>query len=128
MEHILDAARWPSWQPEIGDTQGSSKLVAGDVVTGGASLLGFDVAGRATVDDVSASHFVEDVIVGVRMRITYEVADRGDCCTVTASLTADLPRGPSGRVLALFLKRRLRWMQRAALENLVRQAEGARSA
>lgn len=127
MEQILDSGRWPSWQPEISETRGSNKLVGGDVVTGDASMLGFDVSGHATVEDVSISLFDEDVIVGVRMRIRYEVTVRGDGCTVTAKLTAYLPRGAAGRVLSLFLKRRLRWMQRTAIENLVRQAEAGPS-
>ncbi len=118
-------ATWPEWQSEIIETTGPEPLEQGDEVEGRAKLLGFEVDGRSKTVEAGARSFQEDVIVGVRMRVTYEVAEAPTGVTVTRRLTAFLPGGLSGRVLSFFLKRRLKAMQRGVLEALVAQAEGA---
>lgn len=120
---IADAARWPSWQPEIISTEGPHSLAAGDEVAGRASMLGFEVAGRAAITDVGPGFLEEDAIVGVRMRIRYEVIEAPGGCRVVSRMSAELPGGVAGRILSLFLRRRLRWMQETALTNLVAQSE-----
>ena len=95
----------------------------GDTVEGAARLLGFTVEGRSSAGSVEPLAFEEDVIVGVRMRVRYEVEASEQGATVTRHLSAHLPRGPAGRVLSFFLKRRLRRMQAGVLDGLVRQAE-----
>ena len=116
---------WPQWQPEIETASGPSPLGAGDVVTGRASMLGFGVHGHSTIRDVSPSGLTEEAVVGVRMVIRYEVHESGGGAVVVHHLRADLPRGPLGRVLSLFLRRSLRRMQRRALDELVARAERA---
>jgi Polyketide cyclase / dehydrase and lipid transport len=124
---VADATKWPAWQPEITSIAGPESMVAGDVARGKARMLGFHVDGHATAVDVDRAYFVQDVIVGVRMEIRYEVKPIEGGTMITHTLSAHLPRGFSGRVLALFLRRRLRWLQRTALENLVRQSEAGTS-
>ena len=123
MDLILDPATWPRWQPEIVATEGPDRLSPRDVVRGRATMLGFNVQGHSTAIDVTPDTFVEDVIVGVRMRVTYAAVASGEGATITHSLVSDLPTGLWGRVLSFFLRSRLRRMQRAALDELVRQAE-----
>jgi hypothetical protein len=123
MDLILDPASWPRWQPEIVATEGPDRLSPTDVVRGRATMLGFNVQGHSTAIDVAPDTFVEDVIVGVRMRVTYATAPSGEGTTITHRLVSDLPTGLWGRVLSFFLRSRLRRMQRAALDELVRQAE-----
>lgn len=127
LAHILDPATWPEWQPEITSTHGPKTVVVGAVVDGRARMLGFDVDGRSHATQVSDRHFEEDVFVGVRMRIRYEVSADGSRTVVTHKLYADLPRGFFGGLLAFFLRRRLRVMQREALKQLVAQAEASAS-
>jgi hypothetical protein len=62
-------------------------------------------------------------MVGVRMRIHYEVEDAGEQRVVTRRIEATLPHGLAGRVLTFLLKRRLLKMQERLLEDLVAQAE-----
>jgi hypothetical protein len=102
-------------------------MVSGDVARGKARMLGFHVDGHATAVESDGHFFEQDVIVGVRMRIRYEVRPIDGGTMITHTLVAQMPRGLSGRVLALFLRRRLRWLQRTALENLVAQSEAATS-
>jgi hypothetical protein len=89
-------------------------------------MLGFHVNGHATALGVGSEYFEQDVIVGVGMRIRYEVRSVDGGCLITHDLVADMPGGLSGRVLTFFLRRRLRWMQRTALANLARQSEARR--
>ena len=124
MKVITDPSTWPEWQSEILETRGPAPLRESDEVEGRATLLGFTVSGRSSTITASGATFVEDVIVGVRMQVTYEVVETGAGTVVTRRLGAALPGGISGRVLSLFLKRRLRAMQKGVLEALVRQAEG----
>lgn len=121
---LRDPKTWPEWQSEIVTTSGSSPLHSGDEVEGRAQLLGFEVDGRSRTIEANRASFVEDVIVGVRMRVEYDVRPGPDGATVTRRLTAYLPGGISGRVLSFFLTRRLRAMQKGVLEALVAQAEG----
>lgn len=124
---VLAPATWPEWQSEILSAEGPEKLAPGDVVRGRAKLLGFEVEGHSTSIEVTDDAYVEDVIVGVRMRIRYSIQKEGDGSRVTHRMESDLPRGVSGRVLSFLLKRRLRRMQAYLLDELVRGSatEGA---
>lgn len=124
MDLVRDPKTWPRWQPEIVSAEGPAPLEEGDDVFGRASMLGFRVQGQSKSVAVSQGAYEEDVIVGVRMRILYEVApDRAGNTVVTRRLSALLPGGLAGRVLSFFLKRRLTRMQNGVVEELVRQAE-----
>ena len=123
MKRVLEPATWPSWQPEIISTSGPEVLGVGDVVIGEAQLLGFTVQGTSTTTLVDGGEFVEDVVVGVRMRVTYRVEERDGGSLVTRRLEADMPTGFAGRFLALFLRLRLRRMQERVLDALAGQAE-----
>jgi hypothetical protein len=122
---ILDPSTWPSWQPEILSMDGGGRVVEGRPVEGTAKLLGFVVEGKSTPVGTGDSYFEEDVIVGVRLRVRYEVqpSDRGSI--VVRRLSAQLPRGLSGTILSFFLKRRLKRMQSSVLDELVRQSEAS---
>jgi hypothetical protein len=123
IRQLLDASRWPRWQPEIVATVGPERVHVGDIVRGHADLLGFGVAGQATIVEVPDHGLVEDVLVGVRMRVTYQVEPRGADSLVRATIVTETPTGISGRVLGFLLRRRLRRMQRTALDRLTRLAE-----
>jgi hypothetical protein len=60
--------------------------MSGDLVRGHADLLGFGVAGQAAIEDVEGRSFTEDVLVGVRMRVSYEVLDDDGGCKVKAKI------------------------------------------
>ncbi len=122
MRTLRDATTWSRWQPEIQHAEGSESLAPGDAVVGKASMLGFAVHGRSTIVEVGELSLEEDVIVGVRMRIRFEISDGGGT-TVTHRLSSDMPGGAMGRVLTFFLKRRLVKMQRTALKQLAQVAE-----
>jgi hypothetical protein len=125
MDLVRDPKTWPRWQPEIVSTEGPAPLEEGDDVYGHADMLGFRVEGHSKSVGVSDEAYEEDVIVGVRMRIVYEVGrDRSGNTVVTRRLSALLPGGFAGRVLSFFLKRRLTRMQNGVVDALVRQAEG----
>ena len=113
---------WPLWQSEIIATEGPERIDVGDVVDGDARLLGFDVTGRSTARAVSPRRVEEDVIVGVRMRITYSVAPATSGSIVTHRMEADLPTGVAGSLLSLLLSWRLRKMQKSLLVALSDQA------
>lgn len=124
MDLVLDPKTWPRWQPEIVSTEGPRRLREDDDVYGHASMLGFRVEGHSKSVAVADDAYEEDVIVGVRMRILYEVSrDDAGNTVVTRKLTALLPGGIAGRVLSVFLRRRLTRMQNGVVEELVRQAE-----
>lgn len=125
MTHLLDATTWPAWQPEIVTTEGPSKVVEGDLVSGTARMLGFNVEGRSVALRVEEQVFEEDVVVGVAMRVRYEVHPAGEGCRVVHHLESNLPTGVTGRLLSFFLRRRLKKMQRTAVERLVAQSEAA---
>jgi len=94
----------------------------GDVVNGDARLLGFDVTGRSSVLKVSSEEFQEEVIVGVRMRVTYSVKPISSGSVITHRMEADLPAGLAGSVLSLLLGWRLKRMQKGLVTKLGRQA------
>ena len=119
LDRILTPATWPEWQSEILRVEGPEKLSAGEAVLGDAKLLGFKVEGRSTALEVTPDALAQDVIVGVRMRIRYTVERDGDGARVTHRLESDLPRGVAGGVLSLFLRWRLRRMQKMLLDDLV---------
>jgi hypothetical protein len=119
---LVDPSSWPRWQPEIISASGPSPMGPGDVARGEADMLGFAVHGHSEALAVTDEVFEEDVIVGVRMVIRYEVGVNPSGTRVTHKLTAQLPGGLSGRILSLFLRPRLRALQRGVLERLARQA------
>lgn len=125
MRKILDPHSWIDWQSEIKTIEGPPSLEEGDEVTGDAALIGFQVRGRSEAVVVTEDRFVEDVLVGVRMVVTYEVAPSPSGAVITRTLEADMPKGVAGRVLALLLRARLRRMQKRALRDLAVQAEAA---
>jgi hypothetical protein len=120
---ILAPATWPKWQSEILTTNGNERLSTGDVVSGRARLLGFEVDGSSTAIEIEDSSYEQDVIVGVRMRVRYEISPSSNGAVVKHRLASDLPAGVSGRVLSFFLTRRLRRMQRDLLKGLAAQTE-----
>lgn len=120
---IKDPRTWPAWQTEITEISGPHPLNEGDDLVGRAKLLGFVVDGRSATVTSGESSFEEDVIVGVRMRVRYKLEPVGQGTRITRTLRSDLPRGPMGRVLSFFLKRRLKAMQSGLLDRLVRQSE-----
>lgn len=126
-EKVLVPGTWPEWQSEILTTGGPERVSVGDVVTGRARLLGFEVDGRSTTLEVEDSSYEQDVVVGVRMRVRYEVVPGPRGAVVTHSIASELPAGPLGGVLAFFLRRRLRRMQRDLLEKLAAQLESVDS-
>ncbi len=118
---LRDPSTWPTWQPEILATTGPAELTPGEAVIGDASMLGFRVAGRADITGVAPEGMEQDVIVGIRMKVRYEIVEGEEGGSLlTHRLEVDLPRGVSGRVLSAFLKYRLRRMQRMLLANLER--------
>lgn len=119
LDRILTPATWPEWQSEILRVEGPDRLAPGDAVLGDAKLLGFKVEGRSTSVAVSSDSFVQDVIVGVRMRVRYTVERDGDGARVTHRLESNLPRGLAGSVLSVLLRWRLRKMQRMLLDDLI---------
>lgn len=124
LDLVRDPKTWPRWQPEIVSTRGPDRLDEGDDVYGHAEMLGFRVEGHSKSVTVTGDTYEEDVVVGVRMRILYEVArDDSGATTVTRRLSTLLPGGVAGRVLSFFLKRRLTRMQDGVVDELVRQAE-----
>ena len=127
MERVLTPATWPEWQSEILTVVGPSIVEEGDQVSGDAKLAGFRVQGRSDAHVVSDEVFIEDVIVGVRMVVTYEVVPSTTGTRITRTLEAELPGGPSGWLLSLVLRARLRRMQKRVLKELVAQAEAGAS-
>jgi hypothetical protein len=119
---ITSPATWPEWQSEIDAASGPDRLSTGDSVDGDARMLGFAVAGHADMSEVEARRVVHEVIVGVRMRVRYDLEPDGSGAIVRHTLTADLPAGIAGRLLSVFLRRRLRRMQRTLLDNLAGRA------
>lgn len=131
IRHVRTPETWPQWQSEIIAVEGPEVVDEGDVVDGDARLLGFDVTGRSITREVTGDSVGEDVIVGVRMRITYTVTPAPSGSIVTHRMEADLPCGIAGNVLSIFLSWRLKRMQKSLLEGLSRRAgdqtEGALS-
>ncbi len=122
MRVVRDPGTWPAWQSEIVSTEGPVPLDIGDEVLGKAKMLGFAVEGRSEAISVDAEHFVEDVVVGVRMIVTYSVTEYGGGCTITRTVDIELPGGSLGRLLAIPLRRRLKKMQVQVLSALATQA------
>lgn len=120
---LINPMTWPSWQSEIVSIEEVGPLSSGGVARGEADLLGFEVQGHSTATRVEPDRFEEDVIVGIRMKICYELRPERAGTVVTHNLVAQMPGGYCGRVLALFLRWRLRRLQRSALEGLARQSE-----
>lgn len=125
LAQLRDPATWHRWQSEILHASGPAPLRAGDHVSGDASMLGFAVAGRADVVVAEEREVQHDVIVGIRMNVRYTLKPAGDGWALTHRLTAELPRGASGRVLSFFLKRRLRRMQTTLMGDLSAAIAGA---
>jgi Polyketide cyclase / dehydrase and lipid transport len=118
IERLITPASWPQWQPEIVSVDGPRRLCSGDVVLGEARMLGFDVDGRAQIRALEPNAVEHEVVVGIHMRVRYEVAPAEGGTVLHHHLIADLPGGVCGRILSVFLRRRLKWMQQVALDNL----------
>ena len=127
MARVLAPDTWPEWQSEILSVAGPSVIEEGDQVSGDARMAGFRVQGRSDAHVVSDEVFIEDVIVGVRMVVTYEIVPGATGTTIARTLEADLPGGPSGWLLSLVLRARLRRMQQKVLKKLAAQAEAGAS-
>ncbi|MFN2388570.1 MAG: SRPBCC family protein [Actinomycetota bacterium] len=123
MVAITSPGRRARWQPEIVSMEGPEPLKPGDEQEGQARMLGFRVEGKSRAVEVGPDLFEEDVLVGVRMRVTYEVRPDGDGARIDHVLEADLPRGALGSLLSVLLRWRLKRMQRMSLDGLARQAE-----
>ncbi|MEA2517397.1 MAG: Polyketide cyclase / dehydrase and lipid transport [Actinomycetota bacterium] len=123
MERVLSPKTWPEWQAEIKTVEGPDRMEDGDQVSGDAELVGFKVQGRSDAHVVDEGLFIEDVIVGVRMVITYEVRPTESGSEITRTLEADLPRGFLGGILSIVLRAKLRRMQKKLLSSLAGQAE-----
>jgi len=123
MGRVLAPKTWPEWQAEIKTVEGPERMEDGDQVSGDAELVGFRVQGRSDAHVVDDELFIEDVIVGVRMVITYQVKPNGSGTRITRTLEADLPGGILGRLLSIALRARLRKMQKRLLRDLAAQAE-----
>lgn len=109
---------WPDWVPEINSTDSKPIVGPGDDVEGRAEMLGFRVDGRARVTEVTPTGFVQDVVIGVRIVARYEIETTSTGTVIHHELIVTAPRGPMGRILAFFLRVRLRAMQRRLLRNL----------
>lgn len=94
----------------------------GDVVQGDARLLGFDVTGHSSILRVAPDVVEEDVVVGVRMRVTYSVTPAPEGSVITHRMEAELPTGVAGTLLSLLLSWRLKKMQKTLLAALGNQA------
>jgi Polyketide cyclase / dehydrase and lipid transport len=125
MDKIRRPATWPEWQSEIVTSRGPEVIDDGDVVSGRARMMGFDVDGQSVTEAVDGSSLSQDVVVGVGMRIRYTLTETPEGTTVTHRLESDLPEGALGRLLSFFLRRRLQRMQKMLLEELVAQAEAS---
>ena len=127
MRRILNPQTWPDWQSEIVRATGPDRIEEGDQVTGDARLVGFKVQGRSDAHVVAEDLYIEDVIVGVRMVVTYQVKPISGGAIVIRSLEADLPRGIAGSMLSVVLRAKLRRMQKKLLRDLSAQAEAGAS-
>ncbi len=123
MDRVLAPRTWPGWQAEIKSIEGPDRIQDGDQVSGDAELVGFRVQGRSDAHAVDDGLFIEDVIVGVRMVITYEVTRTPTGSRVVRTLEADLPGGFLGGLLTVVLRAKLRKMQKKLLTELAAQAE-----
>lgn len=100
-------------------------MAPGDVARGRARMLGFEVHGQSTALSIGDNHFEEDAIVGVHMKIRYEVEPVGEETLIRHVLELERLAGPAGRVLTWLLRWRLKRMQAQALRQLAASA-GAR--
>ena len=121
MAMIADPQTWPKWQPEIRATKGPERLGPGAEVDGVARMLGFDVEGKSRITEIDAAVLEEDVVVGVRMRVRYEVKPQGNGTIVARTVSSRLMGGVLGRGLSFLLRRRLIAMQKRVLANLADQ-------
>jgi hypothetical protein len=122
IDRIRRPATWPEWQSEIVSTEGPERLGDGDVVSGRAEMLGFAVDGQSVTVEADEQHYVEDVVVGVGMRVSYTVTPSPTGSTITHRLECLLPGGPMGGILSFFLRRRFLKMQRELLGKLSQPA------
>ena len=122
-ERITSWKSWPEWQSEIIETDQPEWREAHEIVHGKATLLGFDVHGRSLTVASEEARFEQDVVVGVRMHVRYLIEPTGSATVLTHRLSAELPGGFAGRLLSVFLARRLRKMQLDLLSRLKTQVE-----
>ena len=125
MTQILDPTTWPRWQSEIHSISGPPSIQKGDEIRGDARLVGFDVEGVSHALEAGESRFVEEVWVGVRMQVEYQISESDGRTVIRRRLEADLPGGVLGRLLTVVLKRKLRTMQKDVLASLAQASEGS---
>jgi hypothetical protein len=125
MRLILDPSTWPDWQAEIRTSEGPTPLSPSDVVDGRARMLGFDVDGQSVTSHVTDESYEQSVVVGVGMKITYRLEATSEGTKIVHSLSSQLPAGAMGRLLSVFLARRLRKMQKELLRALKAQVEAS---
>ena len=118
LDRIRTPATWPEWQSEILSVEGPDRVGEGDVVAGKAAMLGFEVDGQSHTVSASESEYVEEVVVGVGMRVTYAAEEIEGGTRLTHRLECELPGGPLGSILSFFLKKRFRKMERQLLKRL----------
>lgn len=123
MRKVSRPETWPDWVPEIVAMDAGGPVVAGDEVEGVAEMLGFRVAGRSRIVTVEPHRLDQDVVLGVRMTARYEVTPTPTGTLVTHELIVTRPEGVMGRILAFFLRIRLKRMQTRLLANLTERAE-----
>ena len=123
MARIRTPASWPEWQSEILATEGPAWADEGDVVAGKASMLGFEVDGQSHTVKANDTEYIEDVVVGVGMRVVYSVEETATGSRLTHRLECDLPGGPLGTVLSFFLRRRFVKMERELLKRLAQTTD-----
>lgn len=124
---LADPSTWSEWQPEILYAKGPEPMAPGDTARGRARMLGFEVHGQSTALSVGARHFEEDAVVGVHMKIRYELEAVDDGIVVRHRLELERSGGPAGRILNWLLRRRLKKMQEQALRALVAVAGRGRA-
>ena len=96
------------------------------MVPGHAEMLGFEVDGQSFTVEASDHHYVEDVVVGVGMRVSYAVEETPSGTRLTHRMECQLPGGPMGSLLSFFLKRRFVKMEKQLLRKLASGEKGPR--
>lgn len=125
---VRDGQNRPGWMPELEVTDAPARpLAAGDRVRGRSVAFGHRVPGLSDVLAVEDGRVLEeDVIVGVRLRITWSFTSAGGATRCTQAIDVAGPTGPLGPVLRWVLSVRVRLLQRRTLARLRKQVEHGR--